>query len=64
VTNLTNAGVPRHEAKTVSGHVTDSVFDRYSIGTEQQQRAALRAVSLYTDQVATKCTVVSLRRAH
>src|SRR5262249_51576158 len=31
VTNLTNAGVPRHEAKTVSGHVTDSVFDRYSI---------------------------------
>jgi len=45
VTNLTNAGVPRHEAKTVSGHVTDSVFDRYSIGTEKQQRAALRAVS-------------------
>ena len=47
VTNLTNAGVPRHEAKTVSGHVTDSVFDRYSIGTEQQQRAAPRCLALH-----------------
>ena len=36
---------PRHEAKTVSGHATDEVFDRYSIGTAQQQRAALGAVT-------------------
>src|SRR5262249_61608292 len=62
VTNLTNAGVPRHEAKTVSGHVTDSVFDRYSIGTEKQQRAALRAVSRYAEEFAATNTVVPLRR--
>jgi integrase len=62
VTNLSNAGVPAHDAMEISGHRTRSVFDRYSIGTEKQQRAALRAVSLYTEQVATKTTVVPLRR--
>jgi hypothetical protein len=50
VTNLTNAGVLRHEAKTVSGHTTDEVFNRYSIGTEQPQRAALGTGTLYTEQ--------------
>lgn len=60
VTNLTNAGVPRHEAKTVSGHATDEVFNRYSIGTEQQQRAALRAVTIYTEQFEAERTVVPL----
>jgi integrase len=60
VTNLTNAGVPRHEAKTVSGHTTDEVFNRYAIGTEQQQRAALRAVTLYKDQFEAERTVVPL----
>ena len=60
VTNLTNAGVPRHEAKTVSGHTTDEVFNRYSIGTEQQQRAALRAVTLYKEQFAAARTIVPL----
>ena len=50
VTNLTNAGVLRHEAKTASGHTTDEVFNRYSIGTEQPQRAALGTGTLYTEQ--------------
>lgn len=50
VTNLVNAGVPKHEAKGVSGHRTDAIFDRYSIGTEQQQRAALRAATLYQQE--------------
>jgi hypothetical protein len=36
------------------------VFNRYSIGTEQQQRAALRAVTLYKEQFATERTVVPL----
>jgi integrase len=50
VTNLVNAGVPKHEAKATSGHHSDEVFARYQIGTEHQQRAALRAVTLYQQQ--------------
>ena len=42
---MADGAIEKLEAKTVSGHVTDSVFDRYSIGTEKQQRAALCAVS-------------------
>jgi hypothetical protein len=60
VTNLTNAGVPRHEARTVSGHSTDEVFNRYSIGTEQRQRAALRAVTLYKEEFEAERTFVAL----
>jgi hypothetical protein len=52
--------VPRHEAKTVSGHATDEVSNRYAIGTEQQQRAALRAVTFYREQFAAARTVVPL----
>jgi hypothetical protein len=36
------------------------VFNRYSIGTEQQQRAALRAVTLYTEQFEADRTVLPL----
>lgn len=45
VTNLVNAGVPKHEAKATSGQQSDEVFNRYSIGTEhQQQKRAGRVV--------------------
>ena len=56
-----NSGVPRYEAKTISGHANDEVFNRYSIGTEKQQRAALERVSLYKDEFTTE-TVVPLRQ--
>jgi integrase len=62
VTNLVNAGVPAHEAMTVSGHRTRSVFDRYSLSLKAQTRAALRAVDSYTQQQDTTPTVVPVRR--
>ena len=61
VTNLVNAGVPAHEAMTVSGHRTRSVFDRYSLSLKEQTKSALRRVSEYTQQQDTTPTVAPLR---
>lgn len=39
---MVRAGVPQTVAMSISGHKTDSMFRRYSITTEGDQRAALR----------------------
>jgi integrase len=58
VTNLVNAGVPAHEAMTVSGHRTRSIFDRYSLSLKEQTRKALRQVSAYAEAQDTTPTVI------
>jgi integrase len=42
--NMTAKGVPEQVAMTVTGHVTNSMFRRYSIVTLEDQREALRKV--------------------
>jgi integrase len=44
VRNLENAGTPRKVAKSITGHVTDSVYERYHVVKEEDQRAALARV--------------------
>jgi integrase len=61
VTNLVNAGVPAHEAMTVSGHRTRSVFDRYSLSLKEQTKKALRTVTDYTRQLDSTPTVAPMR---
>jgi hypothetical protein len=40
----------------VSGHTTRSIFDRYSIGSEGETRAALRRQTEYTAELRTRRT--------
>jgi len=42
VRNLIRARGDREVAKKISGHKTDSMFSRYNITDERDQRAALR----------------------
>ena len=58
VTNLVNADVPAHEAMTVSGHRTRSIFDRYSLTLKDQTQKALRQVSTYTEAQDTTPTII------
>ena len=44
-TNLTNKGVATVNAMAVTGHRTDSMFQRYNIKSLDAQRKALESVS-------------------
>ena len=43
--NLENAGTPRKVAKSITGHITDSVYERYHVVRGEDQRAALARVA-------------------
>lgn len=45
--NLSQAGVPRHIAKKVTGHVSDSMWDRYNIGTDADVLQAMQQTEAY-----------------
>jgi len=44
VRNLENANTPRKVAKSLTGHLTDSVYERYHVVRVEDQRAALARV--------------------
>ena len=61
VRNLIRAGVPRSAAMKISGHKTESVFERYNITSQEDLREAARSLTRYLEtknsQSTTKVTV-------
>jgi hypothetical protein len=60
VRNLIRAGVDRKVPMKISGHRTESVFERYNIDTDDDLRAAVEKVTAYVDQLPATPTVVRL----
>lgn len=52
VRNLMRAGVQQATAKKLTGHKTDSVFERYNIIDDRDQRAAVAQLADYLKQAA------------
>jgi hypothetical protein len=60
---LFGQGVDPTVARRVSGHLTDSTFQRYNITDEEEIRLAMRRTALYVSNLPTERKVVSLADA-
>ena len=58
VRNLTKAGVSRKVAMKLSGHKTESVFERYNIDTDEDVCEAIEKVAAYVEGLPAERTVV------
>jgi integrase len=61
--DMIRAGVPQTVAKKISGHATDSIFERYNIVSEEDKLDALHRRSSYLDERQQRINVVPLRPA-
>ena len=60
VRNLIRAGVPQQVAKKMSGHETDSTFNRYNIVSEEDMRLASKRMQEYVAEQRQDKKVVKL----
>jgi integrase len=64
VRNMVRAGVPQCVAMSISGHRTVSMFLRYNITSDADQREAFRRVEKHLAEQPTRSNVVNLPETH
>ena len=64
VRNMIRAGVPQAVAMRISGHRTISMFLRYNITSDDDQRDALRKTQAYVGAQPAQPTVVRMGAAN
>jgi len=60
---MIRAGVDRKVAMRISGHLTEAMFSRYNIDTDEDTSAAVDKLSAYVDAIPATQTVVPIRAA-
>lgn len=61
--DMIRAGVPQAVAKTITGHKTDSMFQRYNIVSAEDKRDALQKRGEYAKKQQPKTNVAAFRKA-
>lgn len=64
VRNLIRAGVDQTVAKKISGHQTDSTFERYNITSEDDLRDAVEKVAAYVETLPTERKIAVMGTKH
>ncbi len=60
--NLIRSGVPRSTARRITGHKTESVFERYNITVEEDLREAAEKLAGYLEKRQSRRKVVPFKR--
>jgi hypothetical protein len=60
---MTRAGVPRSVAMKISGHRTESVFERYNIDTDDDIREAVLKTAAYVESLPKTTNVAVFPKA-
>jgi integrase len=63
VRNMIRAGVDRKVAMRISGHLTEAMFSRYNIDTDEDTSTAIDKLATYVDAIPATQTIVPIRVA-